>query len=84
MHVDEKMERKTNRAREGETFVKHTNEPDPLLTFQVDTDKSRVARFFFAQHTKTGKNIQNNLKIYQMTTKYTKWPRNIPNGSEYT
>jgi hypothetical protein len=28
---------------------------------------TKVARFFLVQHTKTG-------KIYQMTTKYTKWP----------
>jgi hypothetical protein len=34
---------------------------------------NRVARFFLAQHTKTG-------KIYQMTIKYTKWPQKIPNG----
>jgi hypothetical protein len=35
--------------------------------------KTRVARFFLAQHTKTG-------KMYQMTIKYTKWPHNTPNG----
>jgi hypothetical protein len=29
-----------------------------------------VARFFLAQHTQTGKNIQNYHKIYQMATKY--------------
>jgi hypothetical protein len=28
----------------------------------------------------TGKYIPNNHKIYQMATKYTKWPQNIPNG----
>jgi hypothetical protein len=32
----------------------------------------RVARFFWVQHTKTGKNIPNNHKIYRMTTKCTK------------
>jgi hypothetical protein len=32
-----------------------------------------VARFFLVQNTKTG-------KIYQMTTKYIKWPLNISNG----
>jgi hypothetical protein len=32
----------------------------------------RVARFFFLQHTKTG-------KIYQITTKYTKCPQSVPN-----
>jgi hypothetical protein len=32
----------------------------------------RVASFFLVQHTKSGENIPNNHKIYQMTTKYTK------------
>jgi hypothetical protein len=32
------------------------------------------------QHTKTGENIPNNQKIYQMSLKYTKWPYNIPYG----
>jgi hypothetical protein len=41
---------------------------------------SRVARFFLVQHTKTGKNIPNNHKIYQLATKYTKWQYNRPNG----
>jgi hypothetical protein len=27
-----------------------------------------------------GKNIPNDHKIYQMASKYTKWPQNIPNG----
>jgi hypothetical protein len=34
---------------------------------------SRVARFFLVQHTKMGENIINDLKIYRMATKYTKW-----------
>jgi hypothetical protein len=29
---------------------------------------------------KNVENIPNNLKIYQITLKYTKWPQNIPNG----
>jgi hypothetical protein len=33
--------------------------------------QSRVARFFL---------VPNDHKIYQMATKYTKWPQNIPNG----
>jgi hypothetical protein len=44
----------------------------------IDTSKekklwirNRVARFFLVQHAG---------KIYQMSTKYTKWPYNIPNG----
>jgi hypothetical protein len=34
---------------------------------------NKVARFFLAQHTKTG-------EIYQITTTYTKWSQNRPNG----
>jgi hypothetical protein len=34
-----------------------------------------VARFFLIQHTKTG-------KTYQMTIKYTEWPKIIPNGQK--
>jgi hypothetical protein len=30
---------------------------------------SKVARFVFVQHTKTGKNIENDHKIYQMSIK---------------
>jgi hypothetical protein len=33
----------------------------------------RVARFFPTQYTKTGKR-------YQIATKITKWPKNVPNG----
>jgi hypothetical protein len=33
-----------------------------------------VARFFSVQHTKTGKNIPNDHKIYQKAIKYTIWP----------
>jgi hypothetical protein len=42
----------------------------------------RVARFFLVQHTKTGENIPNNHKIYQMARKYTRWPKNRPNCHE--
>jgi hypothetical protein len=38
-------------------------------------DHSRFARFFLIQHTRTG-------KIYQMTTRYTKSPQDIPNDHE--
>jgi hypothetical protein len=34
---------------------------------------NRVARFFLVLLTKTGKNITNNHKIYQMATKYNNW-----------
>jgi hypothetical protein len=33
----------------------------------------RVAIFFVIHHSNT-------VKIYQITIKYTKWPKNIPNG----
>jgi hypothetical protein len=36
----------------------------------------RVARFFLAWHTKTG-------KIYQNTPKYIKWPQTIPTDINY-
>jgi hypothetical protein len=38
------------------------------VTYSVWT---RTARFFLAQHTKTGKNIPNYHKLYQMAIKYT-------------
>jgi hypothetical protein len=31
-----------------------------------------------------GENIPSGHKIYQMATKYTKWPQNIPNATKYT
>jgi hypothetical protein len=34
----------------------------------------RVARFFLLQNTKTGKNIPNYHKIYQMAIEYFQWP----------
>jgi hypothetical protein len=37
--------------------------------------RNRNARFFLVQHTKKG-------KIFEMTTKYTKKPQNIPNASK--
>jgi hypothetical protein len=43
---------------------------------------SRVARFSSLKHTKTGKNIPNDHKIYKMATKYTKWPYNRPTASK--
>jgi hypothetical protein len=41
--------------------------------------QSRVARFFLVQHTKTGKNLQNDQKIYQMAINFFQWPNNRPN-----
>jgi hypothetical protein len=38
------------------------------------SDKSRVARFFLVQNTKTGKNIPNYHKLYQMSIKHNKRP----------
>jgi hypothetical protein len=45
-----------------------------------DALHARVTRFFLVQHTKTGKNIPNNHKLFQIDTKYTKWPQKKPNG----
>jgi hypothetical protein len=36
--------------------------------------ESRVARFFLVKRTKMVVNIQNDHKIYQMSTKYINWP----------
>jgi hypothetical protein len=40
-------------------------------------DNARVARNYVAKYTKTGKNMPNDFKIYQMTSKYTKWPKTV-------
>jgi hypothetical protein len=42
--------------------------------------RTRVARFFLVQNTKTGKNIPNDHKIYHMDITYLQWPQNRPNG----
>jgi hypothetical protein len=42
----------------------------------------RVARFFLVQKTKTGENLPEDHKIYQMAKNYTKWPKIIPNGQK--
>jgi hypothetical protein len=58
---------------------------DPSAHFLVQ--KFRVARFFWGQHTKMGKNmytkkcIRNGLKISQMAVKLTKCPQNTPKSS---
>jgi hypothetical protein len=39
-----------------------------------------VARFFLVHDTKTGNNVPNEHKIYQMVIKYLKWPQHITNG----
>jgi hypothetical protein len=44
-------------------------------------DQNRVARFFLVHDTKSGTNVPNEHKMYQMVIKYTKYPYvNIPNG----
>jgi hypothetical protein len=45
-----------------------------------DQVQNRVARFFWVHDTKTGKNVTNEHKRYQMVITYPKWPYNIPNG----
>jgi hypothetical protein len=40
---------------------------------------TRVARLFLVKRTKTGKNIPNDHKIYQIATKFSKLPQNLAN-----
>jgi hypothetical protein len=42
-----------------------------LEDFKVE---NRVDRFFLVQNTKTGKNVPNHNKIYQMAITYFQWP----------
>jgi hypothetical protein len=42
--------------------------------------RSRVARFFSVQDTKTGNNVPNEHKVYQIVIKNPKCSENIPNG----
>jgi hypothetical protein len=37
------------------------------------------ARFFMVKHAKTGENIPNDYKLYQIAINYSKLPLNIPN-----
>jgi hypothetical protein len=46
--------------------------------------RNRVARFFSVQLTKTGKNLPNSRKMYQMAIKYTQWPQNEQDGPKNT
>jgi hypothetical protein len=46
----------------------------------IPSIRTRVARFFLVQHTKTGKIYPNYLKLYQMAINFTKWQRKRPNG----
>jgi hypothetical protein len=39
-----------------------------------------VAKFVLVKTYQNGKNVQHNLKLYQIAIKYTKWHKNIPNG----
>jgi hypothetical protein len=50
--------------------------PEQKRADQVNTliNSSRVARFFVVQNTKTGKNLSNYHKLYQMSLKYNKTP----------
>jgi hypothetical protein len=42
--------------------------------------RTRVARFFWEQHTKTGRNMPNGPKIYQIAVKYTKPKKTVQNS----
>jgi hypothetical protein len=46
----------------------------------LDLVEPGLPDFSWHNSPKRGKNIPNGHKIYQMATKYTKWPQNIPNG----
>jgi hypothetical protein len=48
--------------------------PPPTLEPLQQTFVTRAARFFLVQYTKTGENIPNDNKIYQMDKKYFQWP----------
>jgi hypothetical protein len=41
-----------------------------MFTADMATGRGRVARFFLALHTKTGKNYQKDQKIFKMITEY--------------
>jgi hypothetical protein len=62
------------RQRSGFTLLRETmRNGNPIR--RLDTNAiTRVARFLLVQHTKTVENIPNAYIIYQMSTKYTKWP----------
>jgi hypothetical protein len=36
--------------------------------------------FSWSKHTKTGKYVPNDHKLYQTAIKYAKWPKNVPIG----
>jgi hypothetical protein len=48
--------------------------PSPVQNTREIPYLARVARFFLVQNTKTGKNIPNCHKMYQMAIKYFQWP----------
>jgi hypothetical protein len=57
--------------------ARHSN-----LSLRVNTPivRNRVARFFLLHDTKTGKNVPNEPKMYQMVIKYPKSPQTFPNS----
>jgi hypothetical protein len=46
----------------------------------TDDRKSGLPDFYWSKHTKTGKNITNDHKKYQLAIKYKKWPQTTPKG----
>jgi hypothetical protein len=45
-----------------------------------DGNRLQSCQIFLSTTYQNGKNIPNNHEIYQMATKYTKWPQNTPKG----
>jgi hypothetical protein len=60
-------------SKKTDPFFFHSEFRLNKMTNEFWRTRSRVARFFFKQNTKTG-------NIYQMIIKYTKWPYKRPNG----
>jgi hypothetical protein len=56
------------------------NFPHFLSLPETARPSAKVARFFLVQHTKTGKIVPNDHKLYEMVTKQTKWRYDRPNG----
>jgi hypothetical protein len=53
--------------------------PSSLHIWANNQPQDRVDRFFLVHDTKTGKNVPNEYKMYQMAIKYRQSPLNIPN-----
>jgi hypothetical protein len=50
------------------------------VTLWQEKHRNQGCQMFLATTYQNGKNIPNDQKMNQMAIKYTKWPKNIPNG----